>query len=128
MKRPVTVYVTTKDEQEARRLGRLAVERRLAACANIVPMMHSIYEWEGSIVEHPEAIVFLKTDKMRLDELTTVLREHHSYSVPCITAFPIEGGNPEYLDWINEQVGERSARGGGDVSDADPNSSSNSTR
>lgn len=107
MGRPLTVYVTTKDEEEARRLGRLAVERRLAACANIVPTMHAVYEWKGRVVEDREAIVFLKTDAAKLDELTAALREHHSYSVPCITAWSIEGGDQEYIDWISAEVGAR---------------------
>lgn len=105
MAEPLTVYVTTKDEQEARRLGRLAVERRLAACANVVPAMHSIYQWEDRVVEHPEAIVFFKTDESKLEQLTAVLTEHHSYSVPCIVAWPIAGGNRAYINWISAEVG-----------------------
>lgn len=104
MAQALTVYITTKNEAEARRIGRLVVERRLAACANIVPTMHSIYKWEGHIVEETEALMFLKTDAKRLDELTAFVREHHSYSVPCITAVAIEGGNPQYIDWIRTEV------------------------
>lgn len=104
MANPITVYITTKDVAEARRIGRLLIERRLAACANIVPTMHSIYRWEGGIVEDTETLMFLKTDAARLDELTAVVREHHSYSVPCITAVAIEGGNPQYIDWIRTEV------------------------
>lgn len=104
MKEPLTVYVTTKDEEEARRISRLVVEERLAACANIVPNMYSIYRWEGKIVEDTETIIFLKTDASRLQQLVSVICEHHSYSVPCVTAFRIEGGNPQYIDWVNEEL------------------------
>lgn len=104
MTKPVTVYVTTKDEQEARRLGRLAVERRLAACANVIPAMHSIYQWENRVVEHPEAVVLFKTDEAKLEQLTAVLVEHHSYSVPCVVAWPIVGGNEPYIAWIRSET------------------------
>lgn len=101
----MTVYVTTKNVDEARRIGRLVVERRLAACANIVPTIHAIYQWEGRIVEDTEALMFLKTDVARLEELTAFIKEQHSYSVPCITATAIDGGNRQYTDWIRAEVG-----------------------
>lgn len=106
---PIMVYVTTKDEQSARDLARVVVGEGVAACANIVPRMQSVYRWEGKIVEDTEALMFLKTDMSRLERLTTVIREHHSYSVPCITAFTIVGGNPQYIEWIKEEVSETTA-------------------
>ena len=100
------VYITTADEAEALRIGRALVERRLAACANVVPAIRSIYWWEGRLVEDGEALLFLKTRAGVLDRLIAAVRELHSYSVPCITAFPVVGGNPDYLAWVSAEVPE----------------------
>jgi len=96
----VLVYVTTPDETEAARIGRAVVERRLAACANIIPLIRSVYRWEGKMVEDGEALLLLKTRAAVLEQLMAAVRELHSYSVPCITAVPLAGGNPAYLDWV----------------------------
>ncbi|MFO7310724.1 MAG: divalent-cation tolerance protein CutA [Bacillota bacterium] len=98
------VYITTPNEEEALRIGRAVVERRLAACANVVPAIRSLYWWEGRLVEDGEALLFLKTRAAVLQELIQAVRELHSYSVPCITAFPIVGGNPDYLKWVTEET------------------------
>lgn len=98
------VYITAANQEEAQRLGRTLVERRLAACANIVPAIRSIYMWEGKLVEDGETLVFLKSTAEALDDLVACVRELHSYSVPCVTAFPIAGGNGEYIQWIFDSV------------------------
>ncbi|HLT57537.1 MAG TPA: divalent-cation tolerance protein CutA [Limnochordales bacterium] len=98
------VYITTSDEAEALRLGRALVERRLAACANVVPAIRSVYWWEGRLVEDGEALLFLKTRAAVLEELVEAVRELHSYSVPAVTAFSVVGGNPAYLRWVTEEV------------------------
>jgi len=109
MSETMLVYITTADQDEAERIGRALVEKRLAACANIVPTIHSIYRWEGKIVEDGETLLFLKSTVSALDELVRTVRELHSYSVPCITAFPAAGGNPDYLQWVADSVGRTDA-------------------
>lgn len=104
MKSALLVYITTADEDEARRIGRAVVEHQLAACANIVPAIRSIYRWEGEVVEDGEALLLLKTTSSALERLVQYVRELHSYSVPCITAMAIEGGNGDYLDWVAASV------------------------
>jgi periplasmic divalent cation tolerance protein len=104
MDSPILVYVTIASTEEAEKLGRGAVAERLAACANILPGMRSIYRWQGGIETAQEAVLILKTQRSMLDVLTRYVREHHSYDCPCVVALPIEGGNPAYLDWLKEQV------------------------
>lgn len=105
MSEAILVYVTTANEEEARRIGRTLVERKLAACANIVPAIQSIYEWEGKVVEDDETLLLLKSTATALEELTACVKELHSYSVPCVTAFPIAGGNKDYIQWVFDSVG-----------------------
>lgn len=95
----VSVYVTAPDEETARRLARLAVERRLAACANILPAQ-SVYAWQGAIQEEREVVMFLKTRRALVPELTRALAEAHPYEAPCIVALPLVGGAQPYLDWV----------------------------
>lgn len=96
------VYITTKDKKEARKIGRELVELRLAACANIVDGMESIYWWKGKIEKNREAVLLVKTQKKLISKLIKKVKELHSYECPCIEVLPITGGNPEYLAWLKE--------------------------
>ena len=94
------VYVTASSRQEALSIGRAVVGERLAACADILDGMTSIYWWEQSLQEEGEASLILKTRSDLIDRLTARIRELHSYACPCVVAMPIAAGNPGYLDWI----------------------------
>jgi periplasmic divalent cation tolerance protein len=98
------VYVTAADPAEADRIGRAAVTERLAACANILPGMRSIYWWEGRIEEGDEAVLILKTTRPRLDALMARVRELHSYDCPCIEALEVADGNPDFLAWVARET------------------------
>jgi len=99
------VYVTAADPLEAGRIGRAIVEERLAACANILPGMRSIYRWEGAVHEAEETVLILKTTPARLDALTRRVKALHCYVVPCIAALPASPGNQAYFDWIAAETG-----------------------
>ena len=99
------VYTTAGSLEEADRIGRALVAERLAACANILPGMRSIYWWQGKIEEAGEAVLVLKTVRQNLDRLTARVKDLHSYSVPCVVALPIAGGNADYLKWIAAESG-----------------------
>ncbi len=99
------VYVTTESRDDALVLGRGCVEARLAACANVIDGMHSVYRWQGAVEEADEAVLLLKTQKSCLNALTEMIRQRHAYDCPCVVALPIVGGNPEYLAWIAESCG-----------------------
>ncbi len=101
---PIFVYVTAASTDEADRIGRSVVEARLAACANILPGMRSIYRWRDAIETAQETVAIFKTQRSMLERLTRFICERHSYDCPCVVALPIEGGNLAYLDWIAEQV------------------------
>jgi len=98
------VYITAADRDEALAVGRALVEARLAACANVVDGMRSIYWWRGAIEEADEAVVVVKTRKANMDALIAKVRAMHSYDCPCIVALPIVAGNADYLDWIEAET------------------------
>ncbi|XP_039453768.1 protein CutA homolog isoform X1 [Culex pipiens pallens] len=100
-------YVTTPDENSAKALARKLVERKLAACVNIIPGLTSVYEWEGKLNEDHETLLMIKTRTSRVDELAKFVRENHPYSVAEVISVPIENGNPPYLEWLSRSVPER---------------------
>jgi len=100
----VWVYITTKDHDEARDIGLSLVRQRLAACANVIPAIQSIYVWNGELVEDHEAALVVKTSSVLFDELIADVKARHSYECPCIVALPITGGNDDYLSWLRIQT------------------------
>ncbi len=98
------VYATAGDAAEAERLGRRLVEERLAACANILDGMRSVYWWEGKVQAATEAVLVLKTTDERMEAAVARLRELHSYDCPCIEAMKVEAGNPAFLDWVARET------------------------
>jgi|SRR4051812_34218922 periplasmic divalent cation tolerance protein len=100
----VFVYSTFPNEVAARRVGEALVRARLAACVNIYPPMHSIYEWQGKLESGPEVAAFIKTRRMKADEVIAAARPLHPYETPCFLVLPIAGGNSDYLDWVRGQT------------------------
>ncbi len=105
---PLFVYVTAGDRKEAETIGRALVEARLAACANVLEGVHSIYWWQGAVEESVEAVLIAKSRKGLLDDLIAKVRALHSYECPCVVAMPIVAGNPDFLDWIAAETETRS--------------------
>lgn len=101
------LYITVGNIDEARRIARALVEERIAACANIVANMESIYWWEGKLTEDREIIVMAKTRTALVEQAIARVRELHSYTVPCVVALPIVGGNRGFLDWIDAETGAK---------------------
>lgn len=97
------IYITTKDEEEARTIGKTLVSEKLAACVNIHPIQ-SVYRWQGEISQETEVAMFVKTKAELVKELTNRVKELHSYEVPCIVCLPIETGSPDFLDWISQST------------------------
>ena len=98
------VYVTAGDAAEASRIGRAVVEARLAACANVIAGMRSIYWWQGNLTEGEEAVLILKTTEDRLEALMARVKELHSYDCPCIEALPVVAGHQPFLDWVAQET------------------------
>lgn len=96
----LVVLVTVPDLETARHIGRTLVEERLAACANIVPGLVSIYRWEDQINEDPELLLLLKTRLERYEELEGRVKQLHPYTLPEIIALQVHSGSVDYLHWI----------------------------
>lgn len=95
------IYVTTASSDEAVRIAEAVLTERLAACANILDGVTSIFHWEGRLCRENEVVLILKTTDEKTDSLTARIRELHSYECPCIVVLPIEGGNPAFLEWLH---------------------------
>ncbi|HEX2613479.1 MAG TPA: divalent-cation tolerance protein CutA [Fibrobacteria bacterium] len=93
-------YITCKDADDARRIGKALVTERLAACANILPGMESHYWWNGKVESSREAVLIAKTRGEARDALLERVLDLHPYETPCVVFLPVSGGNPGYLDWI----------------------------
>ena len=101
----VLVLTTAGNEPEARKIANQLVERRLAACVNIVSRIQSVYRWEGKVESAEEFLLIVKTTKTRSTDVKKAIRELHSYDLPECIVISMEDGNAEYLKWIEESVG-----------------------
>ena len=104
------VFCTCPDAATAQALARLLVERRLAACVNLLPPMQSVYRWQGRVEQAEEVQLLVKTCADRLDALTAAITHLHPYEVPEILALTPSAGLPAYLDWIRAQTREEDPR------------------
>lgn len=91
------------DRAAAESLALALVERRLAACVNILPPCRSVYRWQGAVEQADEVPLLIKTTRARYAELEAALGELHPYSVPEIIALPLAAGLPAYLDWVGAE-------------------------
>jgi periplasmic divalent cation tolerance protein len=100
MERAVFVYTTFPSVVEAEKTGRVLLERRLAACVNILPGMVSHYWWQGTIERGEEAVMIIKTRASLAEAVREAVKRGHPYTTPAILVLPIEGGDPAYLGWL----------------------------
>ena len=96
----IVIFITAPNEDEAALIARSLVESRLAACANIIRNIRSIYTWQGNIQDDSEVLMMVKTRKGLFNAVSGRVKELHSYDVPEIIALPIIDGSPDYLEWI----------------------------
>ncbi len=101
---PTMIYVTAGSKKEALGIGRALVEDRLAACANVLGAITSVYWWKGAIHEEGEAVLILKTRPELVGEAVARIKELHSYDCPCVVALAISEGNGDYFDWIIKET------------------------
>ena len=106
MDRAVFVYTTYPSVVEAEQAGRAIVERRLAACVNILPGMISHYRWQGAIERAEEAVMVIKTRSSLAEAVRSAVKEMHSYTTPAVLFVPLEGGDPAYVEWLMEETRE----------------------
>ncbi len=100
------ILSTVGSEEEASRIAGALVERRLAACVNVVPGVKSTYRWKGSVETAGEWLLVIKTARDRFEAVRAAIRELHSYEVPEVVMIDVADGDAAYLRWIDESVGE----------------------
>jgi len=98
------IYITTSGEEESKKIAKILLEERIAACANIIPSMMSFYWWEGEIEEDNESILLLKTRSDKLDILIRRVKDIHSYDLPCILEISVQNGSEDYLQWLEDSL------------------------
>ena len=101
-----SVYVTTKDETEAKMIAKAVVGERLAACANVLGSIGSVYWWQGRVCEENEVALILKTSAECKSRLIDRIKELHSYECPCVVCLSVADGNREFLNWIIAETGQ----------------------
>jgi periplasmic divalent cation tolerance protein len=101
----VLAFCTFPDAETARRIARELVELRLVACGNVLPLVHSVYRWQGKVESSDEALAIFKLPANRYAEFESKLCALHPYDVPEIISFGIDRGLPEYLRWVDESCG-----------------------
>ena len=98
------VLTTAGSEEEARKIAEALVQRRLAACVNIVPQIESIYRWQGKVESAREWLLIVKTTGGCYERVRAAISELHSYELPECICLAIEDGSAGYLAWIGESV------------------------
>ncbi len=100
------VYIAIPPE-EADRMSRDLVSKRLAACVNVVPRVTSYFWWEDEVQADDEALLVVKTTEARFDELLAYVRENHPYELPEVIAMPLANAFGDYVDWVKQETRPR---------------------
>ena len=100
----LVVLTTVARAEDAEYIAREMVERRLAACVNLLPPVTSVYRWQGEVTREQEHVLLMKTHKDRFEALRARLVEIHPYETPEVIALPVAAGHAAYLRWIDESL------------------------
>ncbi|MBI3015970.1 MAG: divalent-cation tolerance protein CutA [Candidatus Tectomicrobia bacterium] len=101
----VLIFSTVGSREEGERIATALIERKEAACVNLVPGLTSIYSWEGKLCRQEEVLLLVKTLRRRIPDVIEIVRRLHSYQVPEIIAVSVTDGLPEYLKWVVDEAG-----------------------
>ncbi|MBI4094980.1 MAG: divalent-cation tolerance protein CutA [Candidatus Liptonbacteria bacterium] len=93
------LYITCKNEEEAKKISHALIKRKAAGCVNI-HLIHSVYPENGAVKDVPEAAMIVKTIDSKVHQVEDIVRELHSYKVPCVASFSLFRLNREYKDWL----------------------------
>jgi periplasmic divalent cation tolerance protein len=102
----VTVFITAPSLGAAEKLALGILQAKLAACASILPGVHSLFWWKGDIESADETLIICKTRMALSEQLTEFVKRNHEYDVPEVVVLPIIDGNPDYLEWLKESTVE----------------------
>jgi periplasmic divalent cation tolerance protein len=100
----IVVFSTCRSADEAEKIARGLVEKKLAACVNVVSGVRSIYRWKDSIENESEVLLVIKSSRELFDELRKQLEKIHTYEIPEAIALPIVDGSERYLDWLGREL------------------------
>ena len=98
------VFTNAPDREVAERIAQALVEKRLAACVNVLAACTSVYRWQGAVERTEEIPLLIKTRAARFPEVEATIRRLHPYELPEVVAVPVTQGLPEYLDWVAEET------------------------
>ena len=98
------VLTTAGSQEDARKIAHMLVERRMAACVNIVPQIESVYRWQGKVELAVEWLLVIKTQASAFARVCDAAKELHSYDLPECVMLEVAAGSKEYLDWIADNV------------------------
>lgn len=100
----IVVFSTCGSAEEAERIARALVSKRLAACVNLLPQVRSIYRWKGAVEDAQETLLVIKSSRALFDDLRAEIEKLHSYEVAEVIALPIVDGSEAYLEWLGREV------------------------
>lgn len=100
----LVVLCTLPDQETAARLAGALVEEQLAACINIIPGLTSVYRWKGEVQKDSEVLLLIKTNSTVYARLEQRIRALHPYELPEIIAVPLQTGQADYIQWINNSL------------------------
>jgi periplasmic divalent cation tolerance protein len=100
----IAVFITAPNVEEAERLAEILVEKKLAACIQILPGMTSVYRWQGKVERQSEVLLIAKTTRAKFAEFEKEVRAIHSYETPEIVALELTAGSRPYLEWLKTSV------------------------
>lgn len=99
------VLSTAGSQEEARKIAYALVDRKLAACVNVVPQIESVYRWQGKVENTTEWLLIIKTQAEAFERVRDAIRSLHSYELPECVMLEIDAGSQDYLQWIRENAG-----------------------
>jgi len=100
----IVVLSACASGEEAARIARALVEKKLAACVNVLPAVRSFYRWKGAIEDEQESLLVIKSSRPLFDQLRAEIEKLHSYEVPEVVAVPIVDGSEGYLEWLDREL------------------------
>lgn len=103
-------YITVGSKEEGERLAEIIIEKRLAACVNLIEGVSSFFFWEEKAQKEEESIIIGKTRSSLIQDLVDLVKEHHSYTLPCIVSWPLGDGHSPFLEWVAEETEDQRER------------------
>ena len=100
----ILLYITCVSKQEAEKISKVLVAKKLVACTNILGEISSLFRWQNEVKNEQEWAMIAKTKQSLLDEIVKEVKANHSYECPCIIALPIIGGSSDFLKWLDEET------------------------